>query len=724
MNLNENDLDNDADNDDRRLLKEAQERYRQADQYWNEQHQKTTELLRFVSGDQWTDQARQAFENNGYAAITDNVLPSFIRQITNELRQSTPTIVFNPMEDTEVDKAEILNDLVRNIQLDSNADIAYDTAGWSAAVTGLGYWRVINEYESNTSFNQKLCIIPIQDANSVLLDPSYRNATGKDADWGFISTSMSKDEYQRSFPYSKLSNLDAVGWKEAKGVFLNDKEVIIAEYYYKDFEDRILYQFYNKNNQKTDIGFKIDENGVADGTIIILNSRSVKVPVIHHCKLNQVEVLERTTFPGSLIPIVVVKGDELWIDEKRKIMGAVEPAIDAQVMLNYFLSLQAQLVQMAPKAPYIGTAQQFKTYEQQWADINISGQAFLPYNKDEGAPPPQRDLGEVPIQNISVIVAQARDNLKQIFGIYDASLGAQGNETSGRAILARQSQSSTSNYHFADNIHRALQHTGEILLEAIPVFYDTRRIIQTVDPSGQQKAISVNGKGEPDLTCGTYCVDVESGPTYGTKRQEAVKSMMELGSVYPNAMPVISDIMVSNMDIPGAKEIAARLRATVPQNILDATDQTSAADAKQQLPQLKMALDTAQNNLKALNAHAEQVEQELKLKEEELRLTKMDKGIDIQKNEQEYHIKSEQLNLDKFQTELEMKLELARLELEKRKLDIQERQMEINTVRAASELNDTMHQKAIEHLDRISLSDINTNETHLGGSISNEIPGS
>jgi Phage P22-like portal protein len=718
---NSNDLDNDA--DDKDLLKEAQERYRQADQYWNDHHQKTTELLRFVSGDQWTDQARQAFENNGYAAITDNVLPSFIRQITNELRQSTPSIVFNPMEDTESDKAEILNDLARNIQLDSNADIAYDTAGWMAAVTGIGYWRIINEYENSKSFNQKLCIVPIQDSNSVLLDPSYRNTTGKDADWGFISTSMSKDEYTRKFANSKLSNLDAVGWKEAKGVFLNDKEVIIAEYYYKDFEDRTLYQFYNKNNQQTTIDFSIDEIGVADGTIIILNSREVQVPVIHHCKLNQVEVLERTTFPGTMIPIVAVKGDELWIDEKRKIMGAVEPAIDAQVMLNYFLSLQAQLIQMAPKAPYIGTAQQFKTYEQQWADINISGQAFVPYNKDEGAPPPQRDLGEVPIQNMSNIVAQARDNLKQIFGIYDASLGAQGNEVSGKAILARQSQSTLSNYHFADNINRALQHTGEILLEAIPVFYDTRRIIQTVDPSGQKKVVPVNGQGEPDLTCGTYCVDIETGPSYGTKRQEAVTSMMELGNVYPNAMPVIADLIVNNMDWAGSKEIAARLRATVPQNILDASGQLSEQDAKQQVPQLKMALDQAQQNLKALNAHAEQVEQELKLKEEELHLTTLDKSIDVKKNEQEYVIKSETLHLNKEQMILEMQLEMARLDLEKRKLDLQEKQLEINTIKTSNDLSNNLHDKTIEHLDRISLSDIDTDETHLGGSLSNELPG-
>ena len=701
-------LDTDLDFDDeareRDVLKEAQERYRFSDDYWTEHQRKAKQLLNFIAGDQWDNTARQAFENNGYAAVTDNVIPSFLRQITNEMRQNTPVIAFHPLDNESQDAAEVRTDLVRNIQLDSNAEIAYDTAGWLAAATGLGYFRLTNEYCDPKSFDQKIVVKAIFDANAVLMDPSHRTVTAEDMDWCFMRTAMSKDAYKRKYPLTALTGLDdePKGWEEAKGLWLSKEEVIVVEYFRKVEEPATLYRVLNTRTGETEDTIEApDELGLADGTLVIINTRETTRTVIQHFVLNEVEILAETTWPGCYIPIIPVKGDELWIEGKRKLIGAVEPAVDSQVQLNYFLSLASKLVQMAPAAPYIGTARQFKDFEQQWADINVSGQAFLPYNKDDSVGPPSRDLGEVPIQNAMAICQQARDNLKQIFSIYDASLGAQSNEESGKAILARQTQSERGNFHFIDNLKRALQHAGVIMLDAIPAFYDTPRTIQTVKPDGTKSIIAVNGPSQIKLTEGSYGVVVTADKPFGTKRQEAVALMLELGRAYPQALPLISDLITINSDWPGAKECAARLRTAVPPAALQAT-QDDGQDPKVLLPQLRMQLSQQEEALKALNAHAQEIEQELETTKQTLTFAKMDKEADIRKSDQTFALKQHELKLTEQTTALEAELEMAKLRLEERKIVLQELELQMNATVAASELAGDMHDREVAHMDKVA----------------------
>lgn len=713
---------------DGEILKEAKKRYQQAVDYWAEHQARTTTLLKFVAGDQWSEEARQAFENNGYQATTVNVLPSYIRQIVNELKGKIPQIEFNPMDDTSKDAAEIYTDLVRNIQIDSSAEIAYDTAVRCAVETGVGYFRITSDYEDPEAFDQRIVIEPIEDPNSVLPDPSHRSITMDDAGWVMIRTAMSKEEYKSKYPRSGLTALDEDprGWTENLGVLLSKDEVIVLEYYVRDWMPATLYRTLNRNSGVIEDTTEPDFEGINDGTLTVLKTRETKIPVVQHYILNEVEVLAATTFPGGIIPVVAVKGNEAWIQSKRRLSGAIEPAVDSQVMLNAFHALQAQLVQMAPKAPYIGTAKQFQSFEQLWADANVSGQAFLPYNADPAAAgPPVRDLGEVPIQSMATLCNETRENMKQIFGIYDASLGNRSNETSGVAILARQDQSSNSNYHFFENLKRSLVSAGRILLAAIPVFYDAERTIQTSQPDGTLTAVQVNGPNQPDLTVGNFSVAISTGPSFGTKRQESVTTMLELGRIYPSAMPVISDIIAANMDFPNAALIADRLRTQVPPDALAATS-NSVEDAETLVPMLKTQVSQAQKELQALNQHAMQVEQELKITKQTLQLEKMDKAVEVSKNDQTYQVKAAELDLSRRQTEAEIQLETAKLALEERKLALQEKQLEINAVIAASNIAGEVHDRTVTHLERKpvgSVSVVSPVENDLDGIGADQIGG-
>lgn len=724
---------------EKEIIKVAKERFLDSEKVWGDYLQKQQDLYRFTAGEQWTYVARQNFENNGFTAITSNRLPTFLRQITNELRKNTPSIQIDPKDDGTVDTAVVLDDLIRNIQDESRADIAYTEAAEHAATVGIGYIRVRNEYESNYSMEQRLVIEPIFDSTTVMLDPNHKGICGEDSEYAFITTLLSHDEYQRNWGNSKLAEAlqaKAISWSPANRTWVTNDQVMIAEYYYKDYKKEWLVQYFNHitGEQKTeiinkdsDIPIKAFKELVELGSITIMDERDVEVPIIRWLKINDKEILEESEWPGCYIPIVAVKGDEYWIEGKRKIVGAVEPAVDAQVMLNYNLSMMAQLIQMAPKAPYIGTAAQFKTFEQDWANINVSNQAFIPYNKDPDVPPPARDLQEVAMGNLMGLVTESEEALKQIFGTFDPSNQAVSPE-SGKAILARQAQAYNSNYHFYDNLARSIQHVGTIIVDAIPTFYNNPRTVQATKKTGEKRSVKVNtpdpfGEIEHDLTKGTYAVSIQTGASFGTKRQEAVMAITEIMQLSPAMAQNLADLAIMNMDIPGAKEAAARARAMVDPMVLAASTEGEKMEPEAVVQQLKMQLAKLTQENQAHQMVGEQMAMELKLAKQENDLEKHNKQVDMLKTEMDFKLKNRQMDIQEATAELQARIDLMKLKLE-------EKQLAINATEAAAEVaSDIMshsHKKA-EHEHKVSMDVISKSEIDnpsmdqdLGGKINEQ----
>lgn len=710
---------------DKEILKDAKKRYDYCSTQWGEYKQRCTELLDFISGNQWTYTARQNFENAGYTAMTSNRIPTFLRQITNEIRKNTPEIQIDPRSDGQEQVAEAINDLIRNIQEESQAEIAYCTAAESAASIGIGYMRVISEYKDENSFDQILRIEAIEDANMVMIDPDHRSLTGCDSEYGFITTALSKEEYRQRYGDSKLrkridgemtdKEFDDLGWTAADTKWMSEDQIYIIEYYFKDYKPETLFQIMDTVTGA--ITTTYDKKLAKAEGIEIIQEREVMRPVVRWCKLNDLEVLEKSEWPGHYIPIIAVKGDEYWVDGKRKLVGAVEPAVEAQVQLNYAMSWRAQLLQMAPKAPYIGTADQFKTYEQEWANINVSNQAFLTYNKDDGAPPPSRDLGEVPIQSASVLVQQSEEDLKAIFGTFDPANQTVAPE-SGKAILARQHQAYNSNYHFYDNLARSIQQVGCVIVEALPVIYDSARDVQLKAQDGKKRTISINqpnaaGVIEYDLTQGDYSVSIQTGPSFGTKRQESAESVMELISVYPQAAVAIADIAVRNMDWPGAQKIADSLEALVPPQVLQAR-KTDPKDAAAMIPSLQAQLAALKQQNEVMTMQLQEAAKKLNESADKVHIEQMKAEVDMRKIDTETALKVKEMELREQETELEFLVKEQELKIAQMELDLQRAQLGIKGAEVMSDINDRMHDKEVSHIERVATATPGTGEISIG----------
>jgi len=598
------------------LLSTARDRLNMAISAYSESREDEIDDLRFYAGSpdnhwQWpadvlaTRGAVQGQTINARPCLTINKLPQHVRQITNDQRQNRPSGKVIPADDkADLEVAEIYDGMVRHIEYISDADVAYDTACENQVAFGEGYIRLLTEYCDDNSFDQDIKIGRIRNAFSVYMDPMIQDPCGADAKWCFITEDVTREDYERMFPdASPVSTLQQLGvGDQSISQWINENTVRIAEYFYVEYEPATLNLYYGGNTAFA--GSPEDKQMRAAGMKPI-RTRQVDRQKVKWCKINGYEVLEEREWAGKYIPVVRVVGNEFEVDGRVYLSGLVRNAKDAQRMYNYWVSQEAEMLALAPKAPFVGYGGQFEGYETQWKTANTQNWPYLEVNPDAtdalGNPLPLPQRAMPPMAQSGLIQAKvgASDDIKSTTGQYDASLGMQGNEKSGRAILARERQSDTGTYHYVDNLARAVRHLTRQIVDLIPKIYDTQRIARIIGLDGEADMAMIDPtQPEPvrkivdqqtgavikkiyNPSVGKYDVCVTTGPSYMTKRQEAAESMAQVLQANPALWQVAGDLLVKNFDWPGADDLAKRLRKMIDPKLLE--------DSEEALPELMAA---------------------------------------------------------------------------------------------------------------------------------------
>jgi hypothetical protein len=130
-----------------------------------------------------------------------------------------------------------------------------------------------------------------------------------------------------------------------------------------------------------------------------------------------------------------------------------------------------------------------------------------------------------------------------------------------------------------------------------------------------------------DLGAGIYDVVVDTGKSFTTQREEFATQATEFLRAFPQAAPIIGDILVKSLDWPQAEEIAGRLKAMMPPQAtggippqLQEQIQKGMEEIKrltQENEQLKVA---AKSDAQANQIEAQKVQIEAALKEQELKI--------------------------------------------------------------------------------------------------------
>jgi hypothetical protein len=643
--------------DDEAILKAAREAFAEAVEAERDNRRDALDDIRFARlGEQWPEEAIKA-RGKDRPMLTINKLPAFLRQVVNEGRMNRPAIKISPADDSaDVPTAHVMSGLIRNIEYTSNADVAYDTALEQACDGGWGYLAVRLDYAAGDTFEMDLSIERIADRFRVYGDPRSTGADTGDWNVAFITDTMSLDAFNAAYKGKKPVSWEDDGYSDIDADWRDGDDVRVAEYWTRDLIDGEIIRFQAPDG--TERVFTAEQaaekaQALADAGFAEVERRTVKRQKVTQRIITGAEILEtHDEWPGQYIPISVCYGDEVQVNGKRHLRSLIRDAKDSQRQFNYWQSTATENVALSPKAPFIGPKGVFS--DPKWKTANSELHPYLEFDakvlQQAGLPviPPQRQqYAGMPAAELQLALG-ANDNMKSVIGIYDASLGARSNETSGVAISARQREGDVSTFHFIDNLGRCIRHTGRILVDLIPKIYTPGRIVRVMGVDGTPQNVQL-GQPKPgqqprpikmpdgsevtqifDLTLGKYDLTVETGPSFTTKRQEAAAQMTEFVRAFPNAVPLIGDLIAKNLDWPGADEIAARLKAMLPPQLQGENPQAQALQQQMQQmdAQAREAVGQLQQELQACQQQLQKAESKAEVQQIQAEIEKLDKQLE------------------------------------------------------------------------------------------------
>jgi len=599
-----------------KIIATALERFKRCEDAESEIRAQALKELKFSLGEQWPDDIRKPREEEGKPCLTFDKIDQYIRQVINDARQNKPAIKPRAKGDgADVETAEVLQGIVRHIEDQSSADIAYDTAVEMAARAGFGFIRVVTDYADEDGFLQDIFIRAVKNPFSCYLDPDHSSPDGSDAQYGFAHDDMPREQFEREYPDADPCDFESSSQEQAG--WLREKLVRVAEYFECVYEDKAVYQG--------------DDGKPSEQEIPKALKRMVRRKKIIWRKITAKEVLEEREWLGKYIPIVPVYGHLIDVEGKKRISSLHRPAMGPQQLYNYAGSSFAERVALTPKAPYIATASQIEGYEDLWKSANTSNASVLPYNADPSAPPPIRQQAADIPAGWQQVMQNMEHDIQSALGMYNASLGAPGNEKSGKAIRERKLEADNATFHISDNLARGIRQVGRIVLDLIPKIYDTDRVVRIIGEDGSEDFARIDPEQEEakreirDLQgrvieriynpgVGKYDVTVTVGPAYGTKRQEAAEFMTQLVQSAPDLMPIIGDLMFKSMDMPYAEDISDRLKKMLPPPLQDHEDD----GAPQIPPQVQAQMQQMSEAFGQTQQIAEQLQQELQQAQQQL----------------------------------------------------------------------------------------------------------
>jgi hypothetical protein len=649
---------------DRELLDQARERFALAEEAESDERNQQLDALKFRAGDHWPAALRQ--DNMGEASeqltmVIDRLNP-MVSQTINAYRKAPLAMRVRPKGGgASKQVADMIEGHLRDIEQQSEAEIAYTIALDQAVGQGLGYFRLVREYEDERSFQQVLRIRPVYNRYAVYCDPASVHPAALDLEWGFIIDRWPTSKFCQWYEVSPQELTLFAGVDD--GTWRTDAQVQLAEYYYKTYETQTLVQ-------------------LSDGTVLphtrdmdpTWPTREARIPTVHWVKMAGNAVLERTVWPGKYIPLIRVEGQRLNVNGHDQRTGMVQAGRDAQVSVNVYSTMEATAIMAAPKSPWLLYAEQISGYERFW---NQANDPTLPYLLHKAVvvggqllPPPQRTVVEPAIAAITQAKLLAQQDLQATVGMYAAAMGEQQtNQRSGVAITAEKVESEGTNFGYTANLAWSIRALGTMCVEILPKLYTGPADLRQVSPDGEVKSTPINQPYQDDqgqtkahyLSQGAYEVILSSGPSYETARQQVADKLgTVLGAVPPETQAYFLDVWAGSLDFPGSEELAARLKTMVPPAALAASEQQ---DPKTQLVQMQNQLKQATEALQVLQQQMQQSKQTEEVATQQMKLLEQQ----VATMQARLADKQEENQLQAMKQQQEYQIDLAKLRLEEQK---------------------------------------------------------
>jgi len=626
---------------DQELISTSLKRFKIAGDAESESRKAGLEDLQFSIGTgQWDAAVKSDREIEGRPCLTMNHIPTALRQLTGDQRQNRPAMIVSPVRDgANEDTAEIIQGVLRHLEVVSDADLIYDYCYDMMLRIGWSDWAITPRYVSDKSFDQEPRLELVENPFMLYMSP-IRNTIGQDPLWCHCVQDMSKDEYKEQF--GKLKNDDdnpmvkldfPTNWGNAEPDWVTKDGVRIAEYWWLELKRRVLCLMPDGTTAYWDELAKDLRDHVE-------NKRDVVSRTVRFVKHDAMQVLEEYDYPGTIIPKVELSGVRLNVDGKIFRAGMVRDARDAQRSYDFHVTQAVEQVNLYGKDPLFVAEGSIVNHEEEYRQVNRKNYPYLYYqatgSDGKPLPPPQRAGRETPIQALTALIQQADYDMKSIMGIYGTGAGEEPNQNeSAFSVLTRQAKTDTGTINWSDNLSRAITYSGKILLDIFPKLIGAARLQRYFTGEDEVKhAVVFNSQmSSPedaqallfqqqglnqvyDLGVGDYDVVISAGPQYRTARQEAFRALGAIIGQQPNLAPMLMDVWVKYGDFPGAHVLADRFKKMLPPQLQDQGDpgnqvtqlQSTIAQMSAQHNQLVAELNRASDTIRTKRLELESKE--------------------------------------------------------------------------------------------------------------------
>ena len=565
--------------------------------------------LRFAAGEQWDPVV--LLQRKNLPCLVINTIPQFTAQLVGDWRESQKAIKVVPSNDEDSDVASVREDLVRNIEMTSRADRSYDQAFESMIQCGDGAFKVAVEYARDTVFDQDICIQPVEDVMATVWDRFSVDPTGRDARRVFVDDRIPKDEFTRKWPQAaggsnllevdKIDRVTMAGWYDQESYRVTEYwRMIERQKTLALFESGKMYEI----DDSVDINELIQKNGEVQKTRVVW----CRYAQMHYCT-GWCILAGPYEYRLNRLPIIRMSGRIVNIAGRRVRYGLVRFMKDPARLKNFWRSIAAEQLGYAPKAQWLATQSAIEGRQESFRRAHLTRDPLLIVN-DEAIIGQNIQRIEPPAPQAAIFqeVQMKTQDMKDVSGIQDASLGIRSNETSGKAILNRQHEGDIASQTYYDNADASLLEAGDVINQLIPQIYDGTRVIRLIGKDESIKFQRINDPMDPhaiDLGAGMFDVALSTGTSYTTRRVEAAAAMMDAIQVWPQLMQIAGDLVVKAQDWPGAEELSERLQKTVPPQFLSPEQQKENGgpppippEAVQQMQQMLQQLQQENTQLK------------------------------------------------------------------------------------------------------------------------------
>lgn len=545
-----------------------------------------------------------------------NKLRITVKRVVNDMRANRPQGKVRATEDGDKPTANVLEGLIRNIWANSDGDTVIDSSAEYQVGGGMAAWRVKTKYADDEAFDQVIDIDPIRNPFCLYSDPAAQDFLKRDAEDWFLTDKISREAFEARWPKAESVSFESDSFDD-KDDWEDEDNIRIGEYWYKEPYDKTLLLL---SNGATVDAAEVTPEGLQANGLTVVKKRNAKCSRIKMCIIGGGDKLLEgpTEWAGSMFPFVQIYGEYVIIQGKVYWFGLTRFGKDAQRSYNYSRTNAIESVALAPQAKWWATAKQAAGLTTQWAEANKKNYPFMVYNADpEANGPPQRmGSADVPVALVQEMQISSED-IKSVTGIYDASLGAKGNETSGKAINARQQQGEIATFNYMDNMAKGIRRTWELLVDLVPRVYDTERQVRILGVDGAEDYAKINtigpdGKTLNDLARGKYDVAITVGPSFSTMRQEAAEAYTQMAANDEGLMLSAADLVYKALDLPYSDQIAERRAALLPPPI-----QQMLSKGKKLPPEVQAAMAQVEQAQAMVQQHGQLVQAaETELKEE------------------------------------------------------------------------------------------------------------